>query len=279
MLGMIFTNDGLKTIQYVAITVAQKKDKSKTITGLFMGFQPLVQAHTTLVGKDEMFIWIMKGDHCHMLYADYYEVDTLEIGHGTGAISINRLTTSATNTHNIHRMEAICAAMKDQKKVTEDGLIDIRAYKGMSQTLIRQIEKDESGVYSSSANSTRQTTCGYNSGARASIDTATTHTRAVYKKKEVSTSIINRTTKYSVSNALAKMAEKINQIQLGNYELPKLPEIPADKEEEEKKEAKKLEKENKENSSGDEKPAETQDGEIGGSYPYGSDELMHCGIS
>lgn len=217
-----FTKNELKDIKYVIVTMCLKDDKTHKIKGLFLGYKPLVESHTQLVANDEYFIWIHKGDNVYMLNVDHYNVMSTEIKAG------HELTQYSTNAQDdsISRLKLLYESFTENKRVTATGLIDISTY-DITEKMQRELSKgDEKKEGSSSTGSL------YGNGGVQNYNnrSGAANYSPPYKRKEVSTSIIKRNTKYPISAAIEKMRAKMEEIKKGEYKPPALPEIPADKE-------------------------------------------------
>lgn len=216
-----FTQEELKDIRYVVVTVSPKADKEKEIKGLLLGYRPLVKVHTQLVSNDEEFIWLQRGNDVYILNTTHYDVGTIEI-------QISDLITErrpSTQPVQLDRLKMIQEALIADNRTSSNGLIDVSAYK-LPPSLQKEMDKDAEKVKITKPGPSRT---GAYSPPRTDYST--------YKKKEPSTSIIKRTTKYPTSSAILKMKAKVKEIRDGKYEPPDLPAIPADKEDDTQKKA------------------------------------------
>ena len=210
-----FTKNELKDIKYVIVTMSLKDDKEHKIKGLFLGYKPLVESHTQLVSNDEYFVWLHRGDNVYMLNVEHYDILTTEIK------AVNSITQYSTNTQadSISRVEAIHKALAEDKRVLATGLIDIITYE-----ITDKMQKDLGSVIEKKNASIQTPLYGHNNRSGAA------NYSPAYKQKEVSTSIIKRSTKYPTAAAIDRMSAKIEEIQKGKYKPPELDAIPADKE-------------------------------------------------
>ena len=234
-MGLEFKVDELKELTYVAVTLRLKKYgkdcDDNEVSGLFVGMQPLVPNNTALVSRDEMYIWLREEENCHMLSIKHYEVGDIFVGKNESAWKFSGKLTDLDRDSS--RLVIIHRAMKLADRVSANGLIDISTYKklpdhvqkvignvgGISDTTTSDSHNRSGGTAQHSA------ACGYGEHGVA-------HNASVYKRKEATTKILKRTTRYSPGNAIERMWAKILEIQEGTYEAPRLK---AFKEKEEKK--------------------------------------------
>ncbi len=233
--GKVFTTEGLKGIKYAVVGVISKADKkSAVITGYFLGIRGIVGINTQMVNKNDLFIWLIKGETVHVLNLSHYEVDSLEI-------NLNGSSTKYSaykEEENISRLKAIQEAMATYNMLHPNGLIDTDRFTNVPEATKKIVENDIKPTYKTVNKTAYSSTSQAYPAAYNSYHPGRTTT--TYKKKEVGTFIIKRTTKYPISSALERMKLKIDAIKEGTYEAPKLAGIPADKElkEGEKKEDK-----------------------------------------
>ncbi len=239
----VFTTEGLKGIKYAVIGVVSKADKNgAVITGYFLGIRGVVGNNTQMVNKNDLFIWLIKGETVHMLSLGYYEVDSLEVNLNG---SVTRYSAYKEEV-NIHRLKAIQEAMAAYDMLHPNGLINTDKFTNIPEKTKKIVENDIKPTYKP-ATKTATKPLSYdpnNPNGHVYPGAYGNHypsrTTTAYKKKEVETFIIKRTTKYPISSALERMKLKIEAIKEGTYEAPELTKIPADKElkEGEKKEDK-----------------------------------------
>jgi len=208
-----FTEEDIKEIKYVLVEVALKKDASNKTKGLFLGCQPMVKSHTQLVSKDEEFFWLYKGGNVHMYNLTHYGIHLLEVEKG------NLITTYTAGgeeqSEYIKRLKLIQQVFAKHGNVLKSGLIDADEYTVPAKVLASLAEStggkhtphDYSPTRSSSGNHTPSTST-YGD---------------YYKRKEVSTFTIKRTTKYPAAGAIEQMRAKVEEIKKGAYKAPKLP--------------------------------------------------------
>jgi hypothetical protein len=218
-----FTKERIKDVKYVVVEAVLKRDKSNKVEGLFIGYQPMVKTHTQLVSNDEQFIWLYKGDNIYMLNASHYDIKSIEMQRfaeistyiGTSQIEY------------IDRLKLIHETFTEEKKVLASGLIDADEY-----TVPKKIEdRLNEGEKKSEAFKTPSTGASYTPGYSARSGGCNYSTGSYYSRKEPSTTVFKRTTKYPITTAIDKMKAKVEEIRKGEYKAPGLPFIPADKEE------------------------------------------------
>jgi len=231
-----FNISDLKEINYAVISVKLKSSKvtddDHELTGLFIGMQPLVPHNTAIVSTDEMYIWMRKGNYCHMLNVKHYEVDKIYMGKDKSAYEFTGKHDDLDKEKS--RLIIIHKAMKDAGRIGPNGLIDISTYKDIPANIQADIDK---GV-----DKTKNTSRSAVTGSHHTKNSGTHHQAAcgytghsTYKAKETSTRGIKRTTRYSPAEAIANMWNKILEIQAGTYKAPKLRVLKEDKEEAKKK--------------------------------------------
>lgn len=217
-----FTKEGIKDVRYVVVEAVLKRDKGNKTEGLFVGYQPMVKAHTQLVANDEQFIWLYKGDNIYMLNAAHYDVRSIELQKGP---AIDTYIGTSQEEY-VRRLKLIHEVFAEEKKILASGLIDVDEY------IVPKKIKDRLGTPESKADATgtlksNYSPPGYNSRSGAcNYSVGSNHQ---YSRKEPSTSVLKRTTKYPITIAIDKMKAKIEEIRKGKYKAPKLPLIPADK--------------------------------------------------
>lgn len=212
-----FTEDDIKGLEYVLIEVSLKKDSTNKMRGLFIGIQPMVESHTQLVSKDENFFWLYREDSLYMYNLSHYQVNVIEIGKPN---QMSSYTAGGTDQANyIERLRSIQAVHAKLGKVLKSGLIDADEYsppEKILKTLKADTTTDTGGNHTPHDYSPAGNYSGYRGAA---------YNRPAgnyYKKKEVTTSLIKRTTRYSVSKAIDKMKAKVEELRKGTYEAPKL---------------------------------------------------------
>lgn len=217
-----FTKETIKELKYVVVEVALREGGGNKVKGLFIGYQPMVKTHTQLVSNDEQFIWLYKGDNIYMLNAAHYDVGSIEM-QKNAEVSIYIGTSQEEY---ISRLKLIHEVFIEEKKILASGLIDVDEYtvpKKVEDSLNEGEKKSEPGEtpkpnHNTPVYNTRSGACNYS-------------TNNYCKKKEPSTAVFKRTTKYPITTAIDKMKAKVEEIRKGKYKAPKLPLIQADKEE------------------------------------------------
>jgi len=218
-----FTKEELKDIKYIIVTMSLKTDKEEETRGLLLGYRPLVKAHTQLVSNDEEFVWLQKGDSVYILNVAHYDVGTIEVKLG----DLETEHRTATQEVGLDRLRVLQEALTEDKRTRANGLIDVDTYK-LPLNLQKEMSKDTQKTIITKSTPNRSGSVNYSTPQS---DYST------YKKKEPSTSIIKRTTKYPISAAVLKMKAKVKEIRDGKYAPPALSAIPADKEDDTQKKA------------------------------------------
>jgi len=222
-----FIKEDIKGVDYVAIQVALKKDTDNKTKGLFLGCQPMVKINTQLVSKDEEFIWLFKGENVYMLNVDHYDVEKIELQKDN---KLSVYTAGNTQEDYVERLKLIQEVLTEEKKVLKSGLIDTDKYTVPKSVLddIEKVDKKETSVIKETINKSGGT--NYNARTGACNYTGYNSGGYSYKKKEPSTTVFKRTTKYPITSAIDRMKAKVDELRKGEYKPPKLPLIPADKE-------------------------------------------------
>lgn len=198
--------------------------------GYLLGFQALTTEDLDVVKAEDEFIWIFKHNSVSMFSPQFYSIREVTIGFPKGSSStVTYRTDENSQKEAIKNIKDITESLKKQGIVMDNGIIDHLKYTDIPESIKALVEttfKTRSETYSSTKNNTHNT--GNNSmyGHHSSYYSASQ--RAVYKTKEISTINFNRTTKYDVSEALAAMTAKINEIKENTYKPPTLKHIPAD---------------------------------------------------
>lgn len=219
-----FKVDKLKDIRYTAVSARLKKyDKIKDdgeVTGLFLGFQPMVTTNTPLASKEEMYIWLSEGEYCHILSAKHYEVTTLFLGAKESDWQFSGKHSDTDK--NEGRLSIIHQSMKAATRVNDNGLINTDTYSGLPDTLKKKIKNKSESDSSSKTTTDTTKTSGYNRSGGAYTSGACGYSSTTSTKKETSTRLFKRTTRYPVSEAIESMWAKITEIKEGTYTPPKL---------------------------------------------------------
>jgi len=237
MLSIKYTKEGLKDLKYVIVKVKLKTDASSNSVetrGLFLGYRTLMSTGDTKpVEADELFLWLYKGQCVYLYNLKHYEIESIEV-----AISKHGKTTQITSyteaeqTKAIAKIKLIKMALEEQKRIKESGLVDISTYDSLP-ALFRDDVEEPASAKSTIADTRspavgRRTPTGSPASPYSSPSNYSSYTPS--PRKEIETSAIKRTTRYSISDAVAKMREKINEIKNNTYSPPKLKRIPADTE-------------------------------------------------
>ncbi|KKN34062.1 hypothetical protein LCGC14_0797330 [marine sediment metagenome] len=222
-----FTTEKLKGIKYVVVGLTAKADKKgPVIAGYFLGLRGLVDINVQLVNKNDLFVWLMKGEEVQMLNLSHYEIKFMEININGSYTKYSAYKEEV----NIERLTCVQEALKEYDMLRPNGLIDTDGYTNVPEATKKLVEDDIKPTYKP-ANKTTSKAATYNPVNHA-YSGAPYHNRPIttYKKKEIETFVIRRTTKYPISSAIERMKTKIEAIKEGTYKAPKLAEIPADKE-------------------------------------------------
>jgi hypothetical protein len=240
ILGSEFKPEDLKGVTWIVVKAELKKKPGTYVTGLLYGYRPLTAVNTQIVSQDEMFLWLVKGDDVHILNKFHYSIISIEVGK---AVSSTKYS-AKDDEISYKRIQAIVDALKEEGKTEPSGLIDLTKYGDLPKNLESEIKKPTMLASQSSSSSADHNRSGaQNYGPKDWSDYHTNQSRHnshacgyTPAKKQTSTTVIKRTTKYPISNAIDKMRAKVELLRQGKYEPPKLRDV--EKEEESQKKAK-----------------------------------------
>lgn len=240
MLNIKYTKEGLKNLKYVIVRVSLRNGENSTnieTRGLFFGYRTLMStADTKPVESDELFLWLYKNRCIYLYNLSHFNIETIEV-----AVSKNGKTTQLTSytedgakqKEAIKRIKLIKEALKDQEKIKSNGLVNISAYDSLPALFKDDVEEPASAksttiigganVQTAPAGATGRRTPSYSASPGHSAYTPA-------PRKTIETSVIKRTSRYPVRDAITKMKEKIDEIRNDTYSPPKLRKIPADAE-------------------------------------------------
>lgn len=236
MLDIQYTEEGLKELNYVVVDIKPKEGHDPNVKGFFLGIKTLTHENDDNKFTKELFIWVYKSKNVSILNLKRYFVSSIEI-------CINNMMRRTQTTHfkkdessaSLAKLHTIQSALINQKRIKTNGLIDVSTYKFLPPYIINTIgEVTKNHISGSNTNITtsEKKTLFTQNKAHDWYNQPTT----TYKPKEVETSMIKRTTKCSVEEALSTMKAKVEEIKKGTYQSPKLKKIPADCKKKDKKE-------------------------------------------
>jgi hypothetical protein len=237
---MQLENKSADDIKYVAVEMSSNEDKEDITIGLFMGIGSLMDFSNEIIQAGEEFIWLSRGNQIHMLNLDQHSIDTLHIGESGSNNIISNYSLSTTQSASKEKLTGIHRLMKDAKRTLMGDLIDVDVYEVRDDIKekvgkIRAESKPKSTIVTTptkpKTNADRSEYGYYRSAAYGHAHTAG---YSATRKKEISTTMFKRTTKYPISTAIESMRKKVEEIKQGSYKPPKLAKIPADGEEKEK---------------------------------------------
>ena len=228
MLNRQYAKDGLTDLKYVAIDIKIKGNAADAgIFGLFLGYKPLTFDNDDKGTKtEEPFVWIYNKKCVYLYSLKYYEIRSIEI-----SLSERGKTTQFTNFTNrqdvaIKSILEIVEALKEQGKMQPNGLVDVYKYETLPSNLKDCLE-DSSKIITPTGSTTPNQSIN---------NTNTHHNKNIYNytptassQKKIETFFIERTSRYSVAEALEKMREKIERVKNGTYRSPKLKKTLEDK--------------------------------------------------
>jgi len=225
MLNRQYAKDGLVDLKYVAIDIKIKDDSTEAgIYGLFLGYKSLTFDDDDDVKAVEPFVWIYS-KKCVFLYSlKYYNIQSIEISLGD-----NGKTSEFSNFINrqpeaIESILEIMKALKEQDKIQSNDLVDVYKYEALPAILKDHLDYSTNVVTPPTNNiyTSKTATDLYGNRHNRSFMQRSVPYRPTYKPKETETFFIERTTKYSIKEALEKMKEKLEKIKDGTYQPPKL---------------------------------------------------------
>jgi len=211
------TKDRLKHICYVEVELESLSEDKSIVRGLFLGVQPLVGTSTQLVSKDELFLWVARGDQINTCNLYSFKINSIEIAYKVvinGTTFVDRFSDLQQKDY-LEQLDVVTKLMEEENKVIGDGLIDVEFYNEVPADLKKSVSvhtESKAGAHTPPAS---RHACGYK---------GTAGTGTTYYKKEVSTTAIKRTTKYPITSAVEQMKAKVQAIREGSYEPPDIPE-------------------------------------------------------
>lgn len=233
MLDIQYTKQGLKDLKYVIVKMAPESSNAEGIKGLLLGYGPIVSNNKKHFDSKDMFLWLYKDECAYLFNLKHYSIRMIEIAlNKAGRTAEIKIYDDALQKEALARIIMIKEALKDQSRLQKNDLIDISTYESIPLAMKLAVDNTDIGteteldeIRSKSWDSRNKTTSPY---------TAPYANRVpyVYTSKEVETTYIKRTTRYSVTEALTQMQEKIKRIRKGTYSPPKLRKRPTTKEEE-----------------------------------------------
>ncbi len=229
------TPDQINNVQYIVIKAHHKADEKDMLVGMFIGLRPLVEENTALVSLRDKYIFVEKGPMVHILSADLYVVDSIEVGHKAGPSRMTILAYTPEEQKDASEvLDKMYDAFKLANKTHENGLINTSFFIDMPEALKKDVGTSGPAISSGAATfhnrSGGESICessgdhnapGYIKKSTCGYDT-TGSTYRVYKPKTISTSWITRTTKYPIESAIERMQIKIQALKNGTYKPPKL---------------------------------------------------------
>lgn len=223
----IYTMDKLKEASYVMIEVTPKDGPLERTYGLFMGIDSVVRTNTAIASTNELFVFLWKDPVIHMFNLDRYDVTQIEIGAKTAGSS-SRYFSKNEQVEVLQKLRFIHNAMKEAGRMMDGSLVDTDKYNvpDAIKSKIKETTKSTTTTGTSSGNWNRsggqsynQHACGYSGN----------YSGGTYVHKTVSTTWMQRTSKYPIEAAITRMRAKIAEIKEGTYKPPQLTEIPYDK--------------------------------------------------
>jgi len=222
--------ENTEDIEYIAVRAVLKKNREKAERGLLAGYRPLVDTNTQIVGKDDMFLWLVRGNDVHMLNLDHWEISYIEYKHkGSGTV-----THSMSQEKSLETLELIIEAFRKRDITDSFGLIDIDRYENVPEVLKHEADPKTSHNRSGGqsvpvGNSACDDVYGPYWGGYAASRAAGGYAgvTTTYNRKPTTT-LFKRTTRYDVHAALERMEKKVEQLRSLIYKPPKLKKIAAD---------------------------------------------------
>jgi len=225
-----------KDVKYAITTVHMKGQTGLENQGYFIGLKPLVTTDFEVVKTTDLFIWVYRKGSVHMYSTKYYFMSELTVGYKTKETdtiaSSFALFTENESSQKVAIEEAnkILEAMEKSKLVRNNGLIDHEKFTDVPTEKKNDIELSSAATGNRSVAPANNRTYGVCGGRQWENRNNATHTQPYvpYKRPEVTTIHLKRTTTYDVTQALTDMATKLKELEAGNYTKPELAKIPAD---------------------------------------------------
>ena len=232
MLNRQYTKDALAELKYAAINIKIKDDNTNAgIYGLLLGYRTLMSDNNTEhTETDGPFVWIYKKKCVYLYSLKYYEVLSIEISIGDHGKVVQVTNFKGKQEEAIKSMLEIIEALKEQDKIQSNNLIDVYKYEALPAELKSDLEETQQTSTQQTGAASNNANLRSNRSAVMDLYKNNKSYATTYKPKGLETLFIKRTSKYSITEALEKMKEKVEKIKNGTYCPPKLRKLSADNE-------------------------------------------------
>lgn len=233
MLDIQYTKQGLKDLKYVIIKMATEPGQAEGIKGLLLGYGPLISDDKK--HKEDMFLWLYKDECAYLFNLDHYEIRMIEVAlNKAGRTAEIKIYNDTLQNEALRRIITLKEALRDQSRIQNNGLIDISTYEAVPLSMNSAVKgavngKDADTELTEDKSWDSRNKTKWDSKNKTDSPYVSPYT---YTPKEVETTYIKRTTRYSITEALTQMKEKIKKIRKGTYSPPKLRKRSVAKEEE-----------------------------------------------
>lgn len=213
------------------IIVMTHSTSSPVFRSLFVALQPIsTDPKNPLAAYEDKFVWGYAKKALWLFNLSKYSIASISVQIKAEVSARGYIDTPDSQKEAKEVLTILYTKMADAKRLTPMGLIDFRTYTVPDAWKKEIMDDDEA------------TTKNYNRSGGASLPVAQSHNgynphacgyspntvTTVYKRKEVSTTTFERTSKYDVTEAMKNMEAKLAAVKAGTYEKPKLSKIPGD---------------------------------------------------
>jgi hypothetical protein len=221
-------------INYIWVSITLKNSEDGRITGLFHSIRPMHEYSKYETDREKLSIWLYVSSTIGAYSLEHYNIRTISIGYNNGN---NHDCSQATLFNNDDERQesakgqliALRHRFEENKKLSEDGFIDMKEYKNIPTFLDKeQISSDYKLKSSSISNNTTNTPNTVNTPVVNTHVYSTANQISYVTNNKESTTMITRTTKYSAKKAIEQMKKKIDDIKNGVYKNPKLKALEVD---------------------------------------------------
>lgn len=215
-------------INYIWVSITLKNSEEGRITGLFHSIRPMHEYSKYETDREKLSIWLYVNSNIGAYSLEHYNIRTISIGYNN--VNNNGCSQATLFNNDDERQEsakgqliALRHRFEENKKLSEDGFIDMKEYKNIPTFLDKEQISSNYKLKTSNISDNATNTPTIN----AHVYSTTNRIPYVANNKE-STTMITRTTKYSAKRAIEQMKKKIDDIKNGVYKNPKLKALEVD---------------------------------------------------
>lgn len=221
----------IKELCYISVTVKNSPNAGE-IRGLFIGLRPLVEnkdvGNNRNIDISDDYLWLMRGNCVHLFNLDVYDITHIDIGFGEKCAHYVQKSFERTEQNKaVIELENITNLLKEEGKLKESNIVSpTEIYTNIPAAVAKSM--DLKSKESNTVEDTKKTT-NKSQSVPVTRSGAVNYSGAGYvNTNTVTTAIIERTTTYDKSKAIARMRAKIKAIKNGTYTAPKLKDLPDD---------------------------------------------------